>query len=608
MTTTGLPTIDYTSRDYASFRASMLAYASAIAPEWKGASTGDPNDLGVVLIEAFAYEGDVLSYYLDRLANESFLSTATQRSSVLSHAALLSYTPRSATAASAEVEFTVTAPSGVTLPAGFQVSTTPDDGFEPLIFELQNDLVFPAAPGAQVLTATVVEGETVTDEILGTSCGDLDATFTLSQTPVIADSVIIRVVERPDDPGQVWFPVNNLLDVAATDNAFSYFLGDNDSYTIRFGDDVSGRVPPRGAVIHARYRVGGGADGNVDAGTITDIIDPSDILLPSGGTIPVIDVTNPTDAAGGTDSESLESIRANVPKSLRTARRAVSLTDFEALALNVPGVQLAKAKAVGQVYTNITLFIAPPGGATPTNAQLNAVVDFFADKKMGGVTVVAATPQYVGIDTEIEIIVDPRYNQALTRAIALTAVQDVFDFDSVSFGGRVALADIYTAAQRIEGVSNVVISKLARAGEIGATDIVLRDNELPMKGDLVLRATGGVVNSGAATLGSGTGSPSAATAVTLDLLRCDPNSTHIELHWTAGANTTTWDISVAYLNASDVVVQQLTTGPYTVAEAAIDLPLIGAGRATKVSFTVRAYNGNIGPTPSAPVVNTYICD
>lgn len=608
MTTTSLPTIDYTSRDYASFRASMLAYASTNFPEWKGAANNDPNDFGVMLIEMFAYQGDILSYYIDRLANESFLSTATQRSSVLSHAALLSYTPRSATAATATMSITVTAPNGVVLPAGFQVSTTPDEGFEPIVFELLADLTFPANAAPQTLTATVAEGLTVEDEIVGTSCGDLDATFTLSQTPVIADSVIVRVVERPDDPGQVWFAVNNLLDVAATDNAYSYQVGDNDSLTIRFGDGVSGRVPPRGAVIHARYRVGGGTDGNVDAGTITEVVNPSDILLPAGGSPPVITVVNDDDASGGTDSESLESIRENVPRSLRTAQRAVSLVDFEALALNVPQVQIAKAKAVGQVYTNITLFIAPPGGAIPTTAQLNAVVDYFAGKKMAGVTVVAATPTYVPIDLELEVIVDSRYNQSLVRQLIQTSMEDLLSFDTVNFGGRVALADVYTAAQRVEGVQNVVVSKLARSPATGVTDIVLRDNELPTAGSLVLKATGGVVNSGAATSGTGTGTPSAATGVTLDVLRCDPNSSHVELHWTAGADTTSWDISVSYLNSSNVVVEQITAGPYTVTTASIDLPLIGAGRAVEVVFTVRAYNGNIGPVPSTPLTNSYICD
>lgn len=606
---TDLPVIDYTSRDFSSLRTSMLAYAAVAAPEWKGAQGGgDSNDLGVVLIEALAYQGDILSYYQDRMANESFLATATQRSSVLSHARLLGYVPRSATAATVGVVFTVTAPDGVTLPEGFQVSTTPDEGYEPLVFELQADLVVPASALPQTMPTTVTEGTTIEDEIVGTSCADLDATFTLSQTPVIADSVVIRVVERPADPGQVWFPVNNLLDAAASDNAYSYELGGDDSYTIHFGDNVSGRVPPRGAVIHARYRIGGGTDGNVGAGTIIEIVNPADIVLPAGSTnLPVIAVTNPTAAAGGTDSESLESIRRNVPRALRANQRGVSLADYEALALTVPAIQIAKAKAVGQVYTNITIFIAPPGGAMPSQAMLNAVVDYFATRKMAGATVVAATPQYVAIDLGMEIIVDERYSQTMVQQRVQAAMNNLLAFEKVSFGGRFSLADVYTTAQAVEGVRNVIISTLARTGGSGTTDIVLHDNELPAVGTLTLKATGGVVNSGAATSTGGGVTPSASTAPVLDLLRCDPNSSHIEVHWAAGANTTSWDIVVAYLNAANIVITSTIAGPYSVANANIDLPLTGDSRITQISFTTRAYNGNVGPVLSPATTTAYAC-
>ena len=73
-------TIDYTSRDYEALREELVARIKERIPEWNGA---DNSDFGVVLAEAFAYLGDVANYYIDRIANESFLSTATQRESIL---------------------------------------------------------------------------------------------------------------------------------------------------------------------------------------------------------------------------------------------------------------------------------------------------------------------------------------------------------------------------------------------------------------------------------------------------------------------------------------------------------------------------------------------
>lgn len=629
MTTTTTPVaIDYTSKDYAGFRESMLSFAQTILPDWKGAANGDPNDFGVVLIELMAYEGDILSYYADRIANESFLTTATQRSSVLAQAALLDYAPRSATAASTTVSITVTSPdASITIPAGFQVETQSDGTDDTLIFETTADITFPADPAPQILTVAATEGQTIADETVATSCGDLDEGYTLASTPVIVDSVQVRVIEDPlDVVGNIWFVVNNLLDAGAGDNAYSISLDENDAATIQFGDGVNGRIPPRGAVIHATYRVGGGEDGNVESGTITDVVDPTDIVYepaidpitgdpipvdPATVTPPLITVTNGEAATGGTDPESLDSIRTNAPRALRARDRAVSESDFEVMALSVPTVQIAKAKAVSTVYTNQILYIAPPGGAQPDQATLNAVVAYFQTRKLANVTVVAAGPLYVSIDVELQIDVDSRYSQVGVKQAVRNALQSLLSFDNVNFGGRVSLSDIYTAARNVPGVRSVLVSDLSRDGIPQAADVLLRDNELPLQGRFTLIATGGVVNSGAGDIigdGSTTVEPVAASAPVISLLRCDPNSTHVELYWTGGANTDYWDVVVVYVNSSSEVIATSTVGPFDLPNATLDLPLVGHGRATEIRFLAQAYNANAGPVSSPATTTTYTCE
>jgi hypothetical protein len=595
----------------------MLDFATRRAPEWEGARIGDPNDPGVVILEAFAYMGDILSYYTDRLANESYLASATQRDSVLRHARHLGYTPRSATAATAALDFTVTTRRDVTIPAGFQVGTVPGEGEVSIVFETARDLAFLAStttpPTPQTLPVEAVEGVLVADEVVGVSSGELDAVFQLQQLPVIVDSLVIRVVEKPNDPGNIWFPVINLIEATSTDLAYAFSLGGNDELILRFGDGVNGRVAPRGSVIHARYRIGGGADGNVIANTITEVIDPTDIVFPTpdGGTgefaePPLVEVTNPLTAGGGADSETLDSIRVNTPRAVRTQERAVSLRDFETLALTIPQTQVAKARAVSKVYTNVTLFVAPPGGTIPSRQMLTAVAEFFGPRKMSGVSVVPATPQYTNIDISLDVIVNSRYDQALIKQAVRRELEDAFDFDVVDFGQRVSLADVYQAVINIEGVNNVLLTKLARGGGTTATDIVLRDNEIPQEGVFTINAIGGLsITSGAL---EGTAMPTATDAPVIGLLRCDPNSTHVELSWVAGANTTSWDVAVSYLNGAGVVVQSQTTGPFKQAAANIDLPFIGAGRATSVAFSTRAYNGVVGPAVSGLTTTPYTCE
>ena len=85
-----VPSIDYTSRDYASILSDMTTLIPNFSPNW---TNRDPADFGMTLLELFSYMGDILNYYIDRAANEAFIATATQRSSVLQIANLLGYTP-----------------------------------------------------------------------------------------------------------------------------------------------------------------------------------------------------------------------------------------------------------------------------------------------------------------------------------------------------------------------------------------------------------------------------------------------------------------------------------------------------------------------------------
>jgi len=73
------PVIDYVTKDYEGYRQAMLNQIPLLLPNWTDRSE---SDFGVALVELFAYVADILSYYQDRVANEAYLATATQRRSV----------------------------------------------------------------------------------------------------------------------------------------------------------------------------------------------------------------------------------------------------------------------------------------------------------------------------------------------------------------------------------------------------------------------------------------------------------------------------------------------------------------------------------------------
>jgi hypothetical protein len=82
------PDINYLAKDYASFRQLMMERMALLVPEWR---EQNPADVGVTLVELFAYVGDYLSYRQDAIATEAYLGTARSRVSVRRHARLLDY-------------------------------------------------------------------------------------------------------------------------------------------------------------------------------------------------------------------------------------------------------------------------------------------------------------------------------------------------------------------------------------------------------------------------------------------------------------------------------------------------------------------------------------
>src|SRR5215471_21226715 len=95
-----VPAIDYTNKDFTSLRQALLDLARSRLPEWTDRS---PADLGMLLLDLFAYIGDVMLYYQDRIANESFLQTATERRSVLQMLRLIGYELKPPLAAAADL-------------------------------------------------------------------------------------------------------------------------------------------------------------------------------------------------------------------------------------------------------------------------------------------------------------------------------------------------------------------------------------------------------------------------------------------------------------------------------------------------------------------------
>lgn len=100
---TGRIVIDYTSRDYKAIRSRLVGLARGLMPDWQ--TVGETGDFGTLLLELYAYAGDIMNYYIDRVGSEAFLGTAVRRQSVMYIADMFGYKPLGQRAAITSLTF-----------------------------------------------------------------------------------------------------------------------------------------------------------------------------------------------------------------------------------------------------------------------------------------------------------------------------------------------------------------------------------------------------------------------------------------------------------------------------------------------------------------------
>ena len=136
----GLSAVTYRIGEHATFKASMLAALSATEnAQMQALKTRAADDFTIALTDAWAAALDVLTFYQERIANESYLRTATERLSVLNLARLIGYELRPGVAASTALAFTLDetagSPTALTLAAGLKVQSIPGPDEQPQTFE-----------------------------------------------------------------------------------------------------------------------------------------------------------------------------------------------------------------------------------------------------------------------------------------------------------------------------------------------------------------------------------------------------------------------------------------------------------------------------------------
>ena len=463
----GLNRFNYIDKDHEAIVESCIARIKEVygSQYW---NDFEEDNAGRMLIEAFAYVADLLLFYLDRQANETYLPTATERQNLINMCKLIGYTPK--TAKPSQVSITVSIEqahtSDVILPSGALLETS--DG---VTFETQSEAVIKA--GLLSSEVQAIEGETF-DEIVGTSDGEAWQEFYLTR------SGVIKILDATID-GHSWSIVDSLADQSEHNEVFTVEIDAWRRAQISFGDGKTGKIPPKDEKISVRYRTGGGLAGNVAPNSITTL---RDIAHDSAGKKVAVRVTNLDWASGGAEPESIESIKLWASRFFETQHRCVTQQDYETFATNFNGI--CKAKAVVRERSGeanvIRLYVLTYGSESnsvvlPNQTLKDNLLEYLNKYKMLTDWIEIENGKWKSVNFSGYVIISEGFS---SDKIFLNIKQDLTSLMSIEtrdMGEPLRISDVYSVIDNIEGVLYVELDNPAQT-------IIPELNELLVLGDI----------------------------------------------------------------------------------------------------------------------------
>ncbi len=325
------------------------------------------------------------------------------------------------------------------------------------------------------------------DEIIAAGGSDDDLRVETDSRSGAVTAVWVTWTERP-----------NLFFSAPADRHYTI---ERSTGTVSFGDDLHGRTPTVGIdnIAARAYTGGGGAIGNLPAGTITQCL--------SG--IPAASVTNVRAAEGGADSESLNAVLTRGPASVAGRNQAMTAADYESLARSAsPAV--AVARAIPTIDTNgvhrpgHVRLVVVPGSTEPRpvpSFELRREVTTFLRRRApasmaDGVVVVGPTYQSVGVAAQIGVVVGTGPGavvEAVTRAVEgfLHPLTGGPDGTGWGFGRSVYASDLAAVVEGVAGVDHTVTLELRVDGTSVGDVATIPDGRTVAAGRVVVSLAGG---------------------------------------------------------------------------------------------------------------------
>ena len=351
------------------------------------------------LLDVLSYNTHYLGFNANMLANEMFLDSASLRSSVVSHAKTLGYVPTSARAATATVDVTLNTitKASATMEAG-QVFTTSNDGTDYQFVTAKDVTASNIGSGITFNDIKIYEGTFITTRYtVDTSAAD--QRFLLRDNRADTSTLTVKVQTSSSDTTTATYTEATDITQVATDSKV-YFLQEVEAgkFEIYFGDGIVGTALSDDNIVIMTYVVSNKSEANGAA-----------VFKNSGAIASITDVAVATvaSATGGSDAETIKSIKYNAPLDYASQGRCVTAEDYKVYAKKLfPNTQSVSVfggesgsfdSSLGVVstaeYGKVFISIKSTTGLELTSAEKTNLIKDLAPYTIASTTPVIVDPQ-----------------------------------------------------------------------------------------------------------------------------------------------------------------------------------------------------------------------
>lgn len=395
-----------------------------------------------ILLDLLAYNTTMNAFYTNMLYNESFLDSAAKRSSVVSRAKELGYTPRSATAPNAILNIDLTpatgTPSEIQIPKGTKFSTTIDDTtYNFVLMETKFAKVIDTPGTYEVNNMTIYEGKilTISYEV---NTSNPDQRFEIPNANADTSHMTVTVFNsNADSTSRTFTLADDLSDLGPTSLIYFLHETDNGTYELTFGDDVLGKSLDDGNIVQVEYlQTNKTAANGASSFTLQG-------QLASDNTVVL---TTTSSATGGAEPESIASIKANAPRFYQSQNRAVTLADYKVIlqndttviADNVDSVYVYSGEDLSPPeYGKVYISLKPKNSDTISETLKQSVTALLREKSVLTVIPEVVDPAFLKLEITSTVKYDPDLTTQTAdqlKADIKTAIENYNDTELAFFG------------------------------------------------------------------------------------------------------------------------------------------------------------------------------